>query len=366
MNIDNSFIFDNIRKLYSKFSFNCKNGSVKKPIRYFLDVTYRCNLQCPFCYLGTDERQLNNELSAQDWINVIKQIPKFSNISIIGGEPLIKKGFKDIYHAASDHSPWVNIYSNALLLNEEWINDFIKRKLLCFSFSLDGWKEIHDKNRNKQGAFDTVINNVDMMISKMKGNHKIIIDLKSILLDNNIEDLLKLYEYCTKKEIDFFSITILRNNQLRQHPCLRETFTEEFYKTKYPVNLYFDLDKFEGVYKEILKMSKYSKTKIRWAPKFQPKNAIAQLKYFFNHGDADVTDLYEPCVIPFCNFFINPEGNVYPCLSYKIGSVKEQQIMDIINSPKFRCFRKNLYASKIFTSCQLCCEAYPKAKNSEK
>lgn len=368
MLIDCSYIFDILRTTYSNLSFNEKDGSVLPPIRYFIDITYRCNLKCPFCYLGQEEKQLKNELTVDEWKDVIKQIPRFANISIIGGEPLAKKGFIDVYHAASKRTPGrVNIYTNGLLLTEELAEDFVKNKLLLYSFSIDAWGKNHDRSRCCDGAFDTLMEKTDMLLSAMKrGHHKILTDVKTLLLPDNFEDLLKLYEWCTEKKLDFFSITLLRNNQLRQFPILRNEFTEEFYKTEYPLELYFDIDKFEPVYKELLKIAKHSETKLRWAPKFKPNmDGFKQLRYLYEHGNDAVTDLYKPCVIPFCNMYINPEGDIYPCLAYKIGSIRENSLKDIINSPKYRCFRKNLKASKMFTACQLCCEAYPKHKKED-
>ena len=364
MLIDYSYIFDKIRDAYAYLSYNERYGKAFVPLRYFLDITYRCNLHCPYCYLGDDRSK--NELSTEEWISVIKQIPKFGIISIIGGEPLIRRDFREIYIAASKRVPLrVNLYTNALLLNEQLIDDFIKYKLLCISVSIDGYKETHDKNRNKNGAFDTIIGNLDMLQQKSKGKHKIITDIKTVLLENNIEDLIKIYELCTKKNYDFLSIALKRNNFLKQSPCLRDTLGEEFYKQEYPLELYFDMNKFKEVYKELLKISKHSKTKLRWAPKFKPnEKGIIQIENLFKNGNRPVTELYKPCLFPFSNLFINPEGIIYPCLSVAMGSLREQKLMEIFNSVKYRCFRKNLKASEVFTACQLCCEAYPKKKEN--
>ena len=57
------------------------------------------------------------------------------------------------------------------------------------------------------------------------------------------------------------------------------------------------------------------------------------------------------------NMFINPEGFVYPCLSQKIGNVKDKSLKELFNAPQYCCFRKNLKANGgTFGACQLCCE----------
>ena len=51
-----SEIFDKARDFYTSLSYNDKYGKAKIPFRYFLELTYRCNLQCPYCYVGKESR----------------------------------------------------------------------------------------------------------------------------------------------------------------------------------------------------------------------------------------------------------------------------------------------------------------------
>ena len=60
------------------------------------------------------------------------------------------------------------------------------------------------------------------------------------------------------------------------------------------------------------------------------------------------------------SIYITPKGDVYPCLSLKIASLKEVSLKEAINTVKFKCFRKNLYNSKVFNACQMCCDGLPK------
>lgn len=39
-----------------------------------------------------------------------------------------------------------------------------------------------------------------------------------------------------------------------------------------------------------------------------------------------IQEIYEPCLYPFSNMMINPQGDVYPCLSVKIGNVREKML----------------------------------------
>lgn len=358
---DYSLLFDFFRNTYADFSYRKPLARALMPIRYFFEITHRCNLNCPYCYVG--KNNCIDELSFDEWSKIISQIPFYSFVTLVGGEPLVRKDFKDIlYLCAKKTLGKMNVVTNGILMNDEVIDAFIKSKMMLLSVSLDGWGENHDKNRAKEGIFNKIKDNLENLNSRKK---RPMVDIKTITLKDNLEDLLKLYEYCDKSGFEFFSVSFLRNNNLKQNSHLRDEFGEEFYKTNYPIEQYFNLDEFEKIFREINKIRKHSKTKIRFSPKFEDDNWDFELKkirdFFTNKKDKLPRDIYEPCKFPFSNIIINPRGDVYPCLSLKIGNVKDKKIIDVYNEAKFKCFRNNLKYSKSFTSCQMCCEL--KVKN---
>lgn len=354
--IDYSKIFDIARDLYALPSYYNKLGKAQVPLRYFLELTYQCNLNCPYCYIGKDRNK--NELSTDEWFKIIDQIPFYAFVTLVGGEPLLRKDFIPILERTSRKTfGKLNVITNGILITDEIINAFIKTNLMLLSASLDGYGETHDKNRGKEGTFDTVVSNLEKLNSKKKKHTRPMIDIKTIVLENNLDDIPKLYKLCNDMNFDFLSIAFLRNNELKQSSVLRETFGEEFYSSKYPINVYFDLEHFKEVYREIELLSKKSNVKIRFAPKFVGENILEKIDEFFvNSESKTINEIYEPCKYPFSNIMINPEGDVYPCLSMKIGNVREKTIKEVFNMPKYCCFRKNLKASNVFEACQMCCE----------
>ena len=347
-----SKLFDTFRNLYALPAYNSKYGRALMPLRYFFELTYRCNLQCPYCYVGSDRNK--NELSTQEWFEVINQIPFYAFITLVGGEPLIRQDFIPILKKACKKTfGKVNVVSNGILINEDIIQAFIKTKMLLLSISRDGYGENHDSNRGQSGIFDKIINNLDSLNSHKK---RPMVDIKTIVLENNLDDLPKLYKLCADMNFEFLSISFLRNNNLKQNSVLFDQFMPDF-NENYPIKKYFDLEHFKEVYKEIECLSKRNKTKIRFSPKFENcKNPLLAIEKFFSSESKPITEIYKPCKFPFSNTFITPEGNLYPCLSQKMGNVKEQPIKEIFNKPNYCCFRKNLKVSKVFGACQMCCE----------
>lgn len=349
-----SDIFDTIRDLYTSFSYNNRYGKALMPLRYFFELTYRCNLNCPYCYIGCERNK--NELTTEEWKRVIKQLPFYSVVTLVGGEPLLRKDFIEILRYTSQKvMNKVHIVSNGTLINDDIINAFIQYKLLLLSVSLDGFGKTHDNNRGKEGIFDTIISNLENLKSKKP---KQMIDIKTIVLKNNLDDILKLYKLCCDMNFEFLSISFLRNNNWKQNSVLQNTFIPEFNAT-YPIEKYFDMEHFKEIFYEIKSMR--GNTKIRFSPKFEyATNPLKKIEEFFSIPKS-VQEVYKPCKYVYANMMINPEGFVYPCLSQKIGNVKDKTIKELFNAPNYCCFRKNLKASGgVFGACQMCCELYLK------
>lgn len=344
-----SKIFDVVRYLYAMPTYYNKLGRSFLPLRYFFELTYLCNLNCPYCYVGQNRNKA--ELTTEDWFKVIEQIPFYAFVTLVGGEPLLRQDFLPILEKTAQRILGkVNVVTNGLLINDDMIDAFIKN-IMLLSVSLDGYGKTHDKNRGQDGVFDKIIYNLENLRAKSK---KPMIDIKTIVLENNIDDLPKLYKLCNDMDFQFLSISFLRNNDLRQNSVLKDNFGEEFYLQKYPIKLYFDMEHFKEVYKQVLSMK--GKTQIRFSPKFYGDDIIEQIERFFNYNDKTIQDIYHRCFYPFSNMMINPQGEVYPCLSYRIGNIREKSLKEIFNLPKYCCFRKNLKASKVFEACQMCCE----------
>lgn len=354
MQLDYSKLFDTARNLYGMLSYNNKLGRALMPLRYFFELTYQCNLNCPYCYVGAECKK--NELTTQEWFNVIDQIPFYSFVTLVGGEPLLRKDFIPILEKTAKKTLGkLNVVTNGILINDEIIDAFIRTKMMLLSVSLDGYGETHDKNRGKEGIFDKVISNLEEVNARRTKTHKPMIDIKTIVLENNLDDLPKLYKLCNDMNFEFLSVSFLRNNDLKQNSVLRETFGEEFYAQKYPIKPYFDMEHFKEVYREIEDLK--GKTKIRFSPKFGGKYILDDIEKFFAYdADKPIQEIYDKCLYPFSNMMINPQGDVYPCLSLKVGNIREKSLKEVFNMPKYCCFRKNLKASGVFESCQMCCE----------
>ena len=310
-----------------------------------------------------------NELTSKEWIDVISQIPRYAFVTLVGGEVFLRKDFFEILDYSSKRFfGKVSVVSNGTLTDSDSALKLIKSKIMLFSVSLDGFGKNHDINRNGEGIFDKVVSNLDY-VNSIRKKSGMMIDVKTLILQNNLEDLPELYKYCTQNRFEFFSLAFLRNSNLKSNSVLKNSFESVFYEPSYDINPYFDVEHFIDVYKKIYELSKHSETRIRFSPKFEGgtfEDSVNKIRNFFapkNSSDLKrhPRELYYPCKYPFSNMMINPAGDVYPCLSFKTGNVKESSIKELFNTDAYRQFRKKLKNSGNFSSCQMCCEL--KVKN---
>lgn len=147
------------------------------PFSAILELTYKCNHQCVFCYCPWEAPEKvyrkGKELSVAEWNNCIHQLIEMgvTNFTYTGGEPILKKGFKEIIkytaslkatHINKDLqkeiiSPNQHLISNGQLLDEELFS-FIKEYNVSLSLSLPGLKKY--KAHTGKNNPDIVLNNI--------------------------------------------------------------------------------------------------------------------------------------------------------------------------------------------------------------
>ena len=125
-NISTANSFYNRQSEYAKISFEKDN---LMPRRYVLILTNLCNLRCTFCFQERKKRE--DRMYTEDWLKVIKQIPKNSRITLTGGEPLVFKGFNEIFSKANEFCE-TNIVTNGLLLDNQKVNQLLVKKILKY------------------------------------------------------------------------------------------------------------------------------------------------------------------------------------------------------------------------------------------
>ena len=149
------------------------NPPCRKRTVIILPVGTNCNLNCTYCYHG-DKREKIKVISPEILTRTYEEISKYAeNVTFLwhGGEPLLAG--VNFFRQALELQNQIRFFgevrniiqSNGTLINEEWAN-FILEKNVMFGVSIDGPKEIHDKNRKNfegNGSFERIIAGIKML-----------------------------------------------------------------------------------------------------------------------------------------------------------------------------------------------------------
>lgn len=156
-----------------------------------LEVTRRCNLRCQHCYLA--DYSGKDELSTNEIFNLIDQASDIgvSTFHITGGEPLVRKDIKDILIYIKNKGLYGQLYTNATLLNDEFIEFLNTINISVVKISLDGFNpETHDQFRRAKNSHHKAIT----AIQKLK-KANIPVEIGSVINKVNIKEAQQLIDF---------------------------------------------------------------------------------------------------------------------------------------------------------------------------
>jgi MoaA/NifB/PqqE/SkfB family radical SAM enzyme len=164
-------ITDIIKDAPTIFSILSKYISIKffkaKPFIYgSADIINVCNLHCSHCYWWKTRRNELDELSPENWKEIIKQTFKKHRVyvvTLVGGEPMMRQ---DIIKVFCDEMPRrICVVTNGTYPLVRF------DKLYFYWISLDGTEQVHDSIRGK-GAYAKTKKNILDYISGPPRNGK--------------------------------------------------------------------------------------------------------------------------------------------------------------------------------------------------
>ncbi len=130
-----------------------------------LDITYRCNLKCRMCQRWRDPRR--GELSLAEYRRLAAELSRLGThqISLAGGEPLLREEIFEIIAAVAGRGLSVNLCTNGLLLHR-FAKEIVASGARCVTVSLDGRRpEVHDRLRGRPGACAAVEEGIETLVS---------------------------------------------------------------------------------------------------------------------------------------------------------------------------------------------------------
>ncbi|MBQ0933090.1 pyrroloquinoline quinone biosynthesis protein PqqE [Ideonella alba] len=98
-----------------------KSAVVGPPLWLLAEVTYRCPLHCVFCYNPTDYARVEDELSTDEWLRVLREARALGAVQcgFSGGEPLLREDLELMVAEAHRLGFYTNLLTSGVGLTEE-------------------------------------------------------------------------------------------------------------------------------------------------------------------------------------------------------------------------------------------------------
>lgn len=335
---DNKWFFEILRRALLQLSPNCRrrlidnlilgqflagsvrrtqirNEGIRAPFFFIISPTMRCNLRCQGCYSGNYDPRDDLDLKV---IGRVLQEGKELGIrfvTILGGEPFIRKDLWDLYQQHQDMM--FQVYTNGTLVDKETAQRLACLGNVAVMVSIEGFEAETDARRGR-GIYRKVMEAMD-----------------------NLREAGVLFG---------FSVTVSRNNV---NTILSDEFNDMLIAKGCLLGWYF-------LYMPIGR-----------DPDYQLMPTPAQRLQLQRYGGINISHRKPILIIDFWNagpycggclaggrhyFHINSRGNVEPCVfvPFAIDNVKEKSLRQILESPFFKGIRaRQPYSHNYLRPCMI-------------
>lgn len=322
-----------------------------KPQVVTLDLTDRCQMRCQTCSKWQIPAEVRNkELTTEQWKEVLDKIREWVGegfwLCLSGGEPFLRPDIFELTDYATSIGFKVSSMSNGFSI-EKMVDNIIDSKFESLNISLNSIvdKTIHDKSRGMEGSAQKVCDVVwQIMHYKQGRNDNLGINLATIMLPENLDEIIYLVEYATKNHLKHIMFQLIEDkNSFHAYADKAGLDTDNYVLPEdYRQTIRDMSEKAIPIIDHLIEMKQAGHS---------IANTYEQLeayKIFFNNPDDIVKTI--KCDVGTTNFAVDPYGDVRLCFNMvPIGSILESSPQELWNSQEANECRKKVH------TCKMCC-----------
>ena len=165
-------------------------------------ITFKCNLKCTGC--GSWQVEEHDDLSAEEWRNVFRQMPDLDLVKILGGEPFVRKDIIEILQAVREEvDPYILQLTTNGMLKKRLIEaiEAIAWPGLQLRISVDGLPTTHDEMRGVDGSWQIVDSSVKA-VAELKAKYGFSFGINFAVTDASVDELPRMIEYANSVGAD--------------------------------------------------------------------------------------------------------------------------------------------------------------------
>lgn len=161
--------------------------------------TRTCNLKCAHCYMDSDARKYEGELTTEEAKRFIDDLAAFRVPVLLfsGGEPLIRPDFFELAQYAISRGIRTTLSTNGTLITPDVAQRLKRIGVGYVGISLDGLRDVNDRFRGKEGAFTAAMQGIENCVAVGQR-----VGLRFTINRHNYEELDKIFNFIEEEEID--------------------------------------------------------------------------------------------------------------------------------------------------------------------
>ena len=315
-----------------------------------LAVTYRCQSRCRTCNIWKTEETDREGLTLEEYHALFESntdlLREVRSIQITGGEPFMRRDLPEIVSTIHASLPdcifWIPTNGMDPRAVEEATMEMLehlKDRGIGVSVSVDGIERTHDVQRGVGGSFRKAMETLRRLSALRDEHPRLGLTVGMTLTPQNYREASDVYTLSRRFGAEFSMRPI--------------NFSEIYYRNMDERRPLDDISgKLLPLIRTIARDTVKRKGIIHSAPTLRYMQGIVD--YI-----RDPTHRSLPCAAGEDSFFLDPYGDVYPCIfvNEKMGNVREEQLADLWWTDAATGIRKRISSGNC-PGCWVECEAY--------
>ncbi len=195
---DDEYFGDGLR--YSHTSKGATHGTTSGlgPVVVW-NSTRTCNLRCIHCYMDSEAKKYEGELSTEEAKQMIDDLAEFKVPVLLfsGGEPLIRPDILELAEYAGSKGIRPTFSTNGTLITREMAQRINDIGVGYVGISLDGLREVNDKFRGKAGAFEAAMAGIQNCVAVGQR-----VGLRFTINSHNLAELDNIFDFIEEEKIN--------------------------------------------------------------------------------------------------------------------------------------------------------------------